>query len=337
MHVVLSAAERDTFKRLLMTNADNVLQSVLSVDARRAQVSKAEDRDYILSRVAEVGGLEGITSAMRGAMRAWCLQAAVAAVVEEERQHAGGHLLVRFNAAVFLFQAGAFELAEPLLRRELNDCTAAHGDLHERTLGALGQLASTINMQGRHAEAEPLLRQALERYTEVLGEEHACTLAALGNLASCLTNQGKLAEAELLERRALQLKEKVFGPTHPETSAAASNLANTLCNQGKDMEALPLYRRAVHDWTASLGAEHPNTIGATKSLGYTLLDLGGDHVEEGVSTLHTALKGAVAYHGASSQFVKEIAGVLCGALRGLGREDEAARVEADLARMARVR
>ena len=151
--------------------------------------------------------------------------------------------------------------------------------------GALNNLASLFEQQGRYAEAEPLYRRALEISAgagdgpfargeepgqpcrmledrddsrgraalpprsgdpeEALGPEHPDTATSLNNLAEVLREQGRYAEAEPLYRRAITIFEKALGPEHPDTTSSLNNLALLLKQEGRYVEAEPLYRRAL--------------------------------------------------------------------------------------------
>ena len=55
LHVVLSPADVDGFETLLTERFEDIAKIVAGLDARDAQISKKDDRDYILAQVARVG------------------------------------------------------------------------------------------------------------------------------------------------------------------------------------------------------------------------------------------------------------------------------------------
>ena len=55
MHVVLSSADAAGFETLLTDRFDEIATIVSQIDARDAQISKVEDREYILPRIAALG------------------------------------------------------------------------------------------------------------------------------------------------------------------------------------------------------------------------------------------------------------------------------------------
>ena len=87
-----------------------------------------------------------------------------------------------------------------------------------------GNLASSLSVQGKHAEAERIHREVLGANRRVLGEEHPSTLTSANNLASSLSDQGKHAEAEEMLQALLATCRRVLGSAHPTTLATAKHL-----------------------------------------------------------------------------------------------------------------
>ena len=77
LHVALSAADHAEFERLLREDFAAIAGIVAGVDARDAQISKVDDREYILARVGRLAdGLGTVTARVAEALRAWLLTAA---------------------------------------------------------------------------------------------------------------------------------------------------------------------------------------------------------------------------------------------------------------------
>ena len=131
------------------------------VDVKQAQVTKAEDRDYILSEVGKLpGGMGAVNSSVMAALGGWVVdeaQAMLAAVPEAERGTSG----LLSNVAILLKNQGRLAEAETLQRERLALRRAKGGDSHPNTLGALGNLAVNLQKQGKSAQAEPLMREAV--------------------------------------------------------------------------------------------------------------------------------------------------------------------------------
>ena len=72
LHVVLSPADADGFADLLAYRFTEIDKIVGGVDARDAQISKVDDREYILGEVAKLeGGLGAVTETVCAALRGW--------------------------------------------------------------------------------------------------------------------------------------------------------------------------------------------------------------------------------------------------------------------------
>ena len=72
--------------------------------------------------------------------------------------------------------------------------TRVLGAEHADTLTTAGNLAISLNQQGKHAEAEQMQREVLAAQTRVLGPEHDDTLTTADDLARTLAEQGKHVE-----------------------------------------------------------------------------------------------------------------------------------------------
>ena len=171
-----------------------------------------------------------------------------------------------FRLGKVLHDRGAYEEAEPLLRRVQESTVASLGPNHPHTLSSVDSLACLLESQGKFTEAEPLQRRALEGREAILGSKHPDTLDSVNNLAYLLESQGKFTAAEPLYRRALEGWEATLGPKHPDTLASVNNLACLLESQGKFTEAEPLYRRDLEGSEAISGPKHPDTLTSVNNL-----------------------------------------------------------------------
>jgi len=172
------------------------------------------------------------------------------------------------------------------------------GAEHPSTLNTAGNLALSLNRQGKYDEAEKMQREVLALRNRVLGAEHRDTLTAAGNLAASLNRQGKQDEAVAMEREVLVVEKRVLGcrasghveyrgqscsipqsprkvlavskrvlrgSEHPDMLIAAGNLAASLARQGKYDEAEKMEREVLALRKQVLGAEHPDTLSRGRS------------------------------------------------------------------------
>ena len=80
----------------------------------------------------------------------------------------------------------------------------------------VGNLATSLSRQGKHAGAAEIQREVLAQKTRlrILGAEHESTLTSATNMVATLSNSGQKAEAEQLLRDMLALARRALGPTH---------------------------------------------------------------------------------------------------------------------------
>eukprot|EP00964_Phaeocystis_antarctica_P007130 scaffold3863_cov59-Phaeocystis_antarctica.AAC.1 len=214
LHVLLSEKSVAQFEDKMRNDGygfEWIAQILGRVDVKQAQITKAEDREYILGEVGSLpGGMGAVNSSVMAALGGWVIgeaQAMLEAVPEAKR----GTSLLLANVATMLTTQGRLAEAEALYRVDLAAERAEGGDRAPNTLAALGNLALNLREQGKLTEAEPLFREALAARREVSGNDHPSTMRAAGNLGKVLLAQGKLGEAEPLLVEAVAWWRKTFG------------------------------------------------------------------------------------------------------------------------------
>ena len=202
--VELSPDDRQTLKEMLSTDVGTMATILSAININKAQVTKADDREYIVAAVERAGGFEQLDKRVKAALRGWLASTAQAELRAAEASGEAALGLVQGLGMLYL-DMGRHAEAEPLFRRALEGNEAALGPEHPSTLGSVNNLGSLYLGMGRHAEAEPLYRRALEGKEAALGPEHPETLLSVGNLGILYRDMGRHAEAEPLLRRAQQV------------------------------------------------------------------------------------------------------------------------------------
>ena len=150
-----------------------------------------------------------------------------------------------------------YDLAEPLLRHQLEVVEKNLGPNDMFVAAKLADLALLLSRTNRLAEAEPLLRRSLDIAERSLGPNHPDVATGLDNLARVLLDANRLAEAEPLLRRSLEIGEESLGPNHWSVATGLDNLGAFLRLTHRYTEAEPLLRRALKISEESLGPNHP--------------------------------------------------------------------------------
>jgi tetratricopeptide (TPR) repeat protein len=274
LHVVLAPADVDGFEALLTDRFDEIAGIVAGIDAADAQITKIEDRDYILAEVAQLeGGIGAVTATVCASLREWLAaegRAVLARMPREERATSA----LQNQLGLLLKNQGKLDEAGVLFREALEAKRATLDDRHPGTLASMNNLGRLLHNQGKLDEAGVLLREALEARRATLGDRHPSTLGSMNNLGSLLQNQGKLDEAGVLLREALEARRATLGDRHPDTLISINNLGGLLHAQGKLDEAGVLFREALEASRATLGDRHPHTLGSISNLGSLLQDQG---------------------------------------------------------------
>ncbi|KAL1495725.1 hypothetical protein AB1Y20_016592 [Prymnesium parvum] len=270
LHVVLSPADVDGFEGLLLERFDEIAGIIAALDARDAQITKAEDREFILMQVERhEGGVGAITASVCQALRTWLADEGRAALARLPKEERGTSLLIA-KLGMLLEAQGRLDEAEVLLREALEASRETLGNHHPNTLISINNLGSLLQDQGRLDEAGVLFREALEARRETLGNRHPDTLTSLNNLGMLLQAQGRLDEASALFREALEASRETLGNRHPHTLTSINNLGGLLKAQGRLDEASSLYLEALEASRETLGDRHPKTLISINNLGMLL-------------------------------------------------------------------
>ena len=223
LHVVLSEADMHSFEALLTERFDEIAHIVASLDARDAQISKVDDREYILSQVATLdGGLSAVTARVCAAMRKWLAAEGRAALERMPAAERGTSTLIN-NLGSLLKLQGDREGAAALLREALQARRETLGDRDSSTLTSINNLGSLLQAKGDLEGAAPLLREALQARRETLGDRHPSTLASIFGMSVLLYTQGEEEEAQRLCREAVTASRETLGEEHPDTKARQRN------------------------------------------------------------------------------------------------------------------
>ena len=266
------------------------------VDVKQAQITKVEDRAYILGEVGQLpGGLGAINSNVMAALGGWVVgeaQALLAALPEAKR----GASRLLANVAVMLKNQGRLAEAEALYREYLAAWRAKGGDRHANALAALANLAVNLREQGKPAEAEPLFREPLAAEREVNGNDALSTMQDAGNLGKVLLEQGKLAEAEplLVEAVAWLRKKNGYGGVY---NAALVELRR---EQGRLAEAEQELGTLVADMRKGAGPQHPATLEA-EAVAARLRHAQPDGAAAGAAALREVVEKMGEFLGAAHQ------------------------------------
>jgi tetratricopeptide (TPR) repeat protein/predicted Ser/Thr protein kinase len=165
--------------------------------------------------------------------------------------------------------------AEPLLRRNLDDCRRSLGPDDPITLDAAERLGSLLRHLGKGDEAESVLRKNVDDRRRVLQPEHPDTLRSIYLLSRLLLERGQLADAEKHAYQYAHSIQCARGSNHPDNVLALTNQGDVFRAQGKLDQAERYYRHAAIEARRIFGPEHPDTLTAEQILERVLRAKGG--------------------------------------------------------------
>jgi tetratricopeptide (TPR) repeat protein len=173
-------------------------------------------------------------------------------------------------------EAGQHAEAEPLMRRNLEDCTRWLGPGDPITLDAEYQLGLLLWHLQKLDEAERVLRDDLKARRLVLGAQHPDTLRSINQLGLLLQERGNFGEADALGLEYEHGVRCLWGTKHPDNVTALANRARLRLYQGNLTEAALLAQRAADEAARIFGPDHPQALAAIQNHAGVLRKLGRD-------------------------------------------------------------
>ena len=282
LHVALSRADCKAFGEMLSNEFDQIAGIVAAIDARDAQISKVEDRGYILGRIealapgaadAEAEGLSHVTARVSEALRGWLVASAREELGRLAPAERATSVLIN-SCGRLLYVQGDLPGAEALYLEAVGGRRDQLGDWHPDTLVSIHNLGRLLRAKGDLNGAEALLREAVLARRDVFGGRHPDTLASIEFLGTVLKAKGDLDGGEALLCEAVEGQREALGDRHPSTLHSINSLGHLLCDKGDIEGAEPLYREVLKGNRETLGDRHPDTLASIACLGMLLDDKG---------------------------------------------------------------
>jgi len=231
-----------------------------------------------------------------------------------------------FDLAVLNRKMLRLDEAEVFMSKCLRIDEAELGEQSLPVAGDLGELSAILSLQGRHEEAEAKARRSLEIRRAILGDRHPHVGHSETTLGAVLRQTGRLDEATEAYRRALEIYRDAYGDDHPYVGSALHSLGVLAWLRGDLDDAAALLSESLPISEAGRGADHPDVGETSYYLGMVRLKQG--RFAEAAPLFRRALTIGELTYGADSPKVSAILDAYAESLRALGRDHEAADLEA---------
>lgn len=190
---------------------------------------------------------------------------------------------------------------------------------------SLNNLANVMRSKGDAERAAEYATQSLAIRRRVLGEEAPMVLQSMQNLAVLMDEAGRFEESTALFEQVLEREPKKFGESNPSHGTTLRNYGTMLMRRGELVEAEKRLRRADEIHRAAWKEADPRRWATTALLGRCLVAQG--KWGEGEAMLREATPRLAKGTSRERQDETAARGAWGQALRGLGRSEEAERVE----------
>lgn len=281
LEVVLLPRNAAAFHAQLLGDFGGLTASLVDVRAERATAFREEDRQRVHGLVsAGFGGFERVNQLVIGALRAWMVgaaRAALAALPAIERPRSA----LQPALARLLSEHGEVAEAAGLLQAS---ATVLLADRPERRLegAALDVVISYVRVLrngGDLDDAIELIKDAMRGTPDPKHGGGDSAVACLTLFAQLLADTGNVDGAVNLLRRLEG--DAVPGVAEPGRLASVqAALANVLDSAGRYDDAAPLLRRVWEATAAALGQDHPRALGARNNWAVHLAEAGRGGLEE---------------------------------------------------------
>lgn len=193
---------------------------------------------------------------------------------------------------------------------------------------ALSVLAVIANISGDHEASVRYSLECIEIAQRIYEPAHIQLASYRQNLALTYGRMGRLEDREQLLSEVIASLETTLDDTHPRLSMIRANLAYTWFDLGRPEEAEALLRRSIVDLEQTLGLNHLDTMIAIHNLGWYICE--EDRADEAIDLLNQAVGLFEAGFGPNHHRTTGALEKLSGCLSHLGRETEAAEVDAKI-------
>ena len=255
MNVVIPSGEIASFKEAMSDDYDTIMNTLLSLDAQKAEASNPKDRDQIFNVVSQKipGGFATLNNKVKGHLRESYLHRCVEIAEDAE----DGDLLLNIGAALHTF--GDHDKALELLERCLEIYRHAGKENHPNA-------ASTYNNMGLVYDSKSDYDKALEYYGKslaimlaTLGENHPTTAKTYNNMGSVFYSKRDYEKALEYYGKSLAIYLATLGENHPSIADTYMNLGSTYNSKAECDKALEYYGKSLAIKLATLGENHPDT------------------------------------------------------------------------------
>eukprot|EP00045_Choanoeca_perplexa_P021779 m.7291 g.7291 ORF g.7291 m.7291 type:complete len:647 (+) comp8788_c0_seq1:78-2018(+) len=291
--VRLPSGEQEKFTEAIKENAGVVYQSLLDVDARRAEASVDSDRVMISEAIEKTVGYASVNAMVKDQMSSWIIsvvRSLLRTMEEQGKQDEFEYGELAFQANLILSVVSS-DTAErlSLMEAALRALSKEYASTHPFIVSCHQSLGDIYIDLDRLDEAEASLTTALEQTresTECQPLTESTIMASFARLYHRLSDYNKLIACQT---RGLEVVIQELGENHPQTAEAKMNLAVAYHEQGKFEQALELLLSAEGVMLQDFGASHPSTNLTQDNIAWSLFELG--RAEEALRYADKALEG----------------------------------------------
>jgi tetratricopeptide (TPR) repeat protein len=288
---VLKDLGRVLYQRGRYDEADATLQRALTMQEQLLG-AEHEDVSVTLTQMGDSCIQQGNFRRAKGLLR----RAVAIAELHVVPDRHPGQLCFALNSLCQMYlHLKDYELAQDMAERLLALYEQFLGPYHPNTAAALGNVAASLEGQGKLRDAQSIYERAFAILERVRGPHHPDVATCLSNLGSLYLDQQDLRRAKAAFERALAIREHVLGPQHLDVATTLGFLGDCCRAAGNLAQAKALYERALDIFQTQLGRTHPSTADILQRLA-SLATIAGRPRQAAALTERAAVAAVAATH-----------------------------------------
>eukprot|EP00043_Microstomoeca_roanoka_P010594 m.100457 g.100457 ORF g.100457 m.100457 type:complete len:631 (+) comp14939_c0_seq1:183-2075(+) len=224
--VYLAETQRKRLLQEVFENHNVVNESLLRIDAKRAEASNPMDKDMIFKAIDTVaGGFGALNNRVKTQLRSWLI-AELKQLGNEADATSDGFGLLCYQIAEALIAFGLYDDAIEFHQKRVAWTTAKHGETHPEVASALNLMGIVHGRKEDYKSALQLFNQALVIQSNVLEDNDPALADTLANLGLVHENLKQYPQAVECYGRATQIRKVAMGPENEATQDIEGRFAH---------------------------------------------------------------------------------------------------------------
>ncbi|EGD78762.1 hypothetical protein PTSG_01739 [Salpingoeca rosetta] len=271
LSIQLPHVQREALKGAVMTNFNAVMDTLVRVQAERAEAWNPKDKEMIFKAIEEGVGFATLNEKVKDQMRVWCLDRVREFV--KEMEGSSQRLTMPFgtlcySAGVIMTNFGKLDEAIELITKGMEIAKAVMGEDSPGVSECQVALGNVYMAKGQFDRAIEYMTQARDARIKLFGgRKHPGVAQALMGLGNISTQSGKPQQAAEYYEQARDIAMATLGPKSPGAADAINNVGIAAQQLAQFDKAIKCFNQALEIKLEAYGEHHPSVADTLNNLG----------------------------------------------------------------------